>query len=143
MSQTYLKNGSEGVRFGSMHNQRGIFGACPPDKILHLISLSWFKYCLQVFSAQAGPKSQALKDYDVLRAKWGYTLSRQSDCDVPQTNFSQPRPTWSCICVRIFWTMGSRECEEFLRYVSSHSTCQYTHKKHAIKSCHITCSGRC
>ncbi|KAI2506024.1 hypothetical protein MHU86_8435 [Fragilaria crotonensis] len=87
MSQNYLKNGFEGVRFG-MHNKRGIFGACPGE-MLHLISLGWFKYCLQAFSAQAGPKSQALKDYDALCAKLGCTLSRQSDRDVPRTNFSR------------------------------------------------------
>jgi hypothetical protein len=87
MSQNYLKNGFEGVQFGA-HNKRGIFGACP-GKMLRLISLGWFKYCLQAFSAQAGPKSQALKDYDVLCAKLGCTLSRQSDRNVPRTNFTR------------------------------------------------------
>ncbi|KAI2507334.1 hypothetical protein MHU86_7054 [Fragilaria crotonensis] len=65
MSQNHLKNGFEGVRFG-MHNKRGIFGACPGE-MLHLILLGWFNYCLQAFSAHAGPKSQALKDYDALQ----------------------------------------------------------------------------
>ncbi|KAI2495148.1 hypothetical protein MHU86_19379 [Fragilaria crotonensis] len=65
LSQNYLKNGFAEVRFG-LHNQRGIFGACPGE-MLHLISLGWFKYCLQAFSAQAGPNSNALKQYDVLR----------------------------------------------------------------------------
>ena len=85
LSQNYLKNGFAGVRFG-LHNQRGIFGACPGE-LLHLISLGWFKYCLQAFSAQAGPKSNALKQYDQLCAKLGRALSRQSDRDVPRTNF--------------------------------------------------------
>ncbi len=85
MSQNYLKNGFEGVQFGA-HNKRGIFCACP-GKMLYLISLGWFKYCLQASSALTGPKSQALKDYNVLCAKLGYTLSRQSDRNVPQTNF--------------------------------------------------------
>ncbi|KAI2512006.1 hypothetical protein MHU86_2294 [Fragilaria crotonensis] len=85
LSQTYLKNGFAGVRFG-LHNQRGIFGACPGE-MLHLISLGWFKYCLQAFSTQAGPKSNALKEYDQLCAKLGRKLSRQSDRDVPRTNF--------------------------------------------------------
>ena len=87
LSQDYLKNGFEGVRFG-MHNKRGIFGACLGE-MLHLISLGWFKYCLQAFSAQAGPKSQALKDYDALCAILGCKLSRQSDRDVPGTYFSR------------------------------------------------------
>ena len=30
LSQTYLKNGFAQVRFG-LHNQRGIFGACPGE----------------------------------------------------------------------------------------------------------------
>ena len=85
LSQNYLKNGFSGVRFGS-HNQRGIFGACPGE-MLHLISLGWFKYCLLAFSAQAGPKSNALKGYDQLCAKLGTKLARQSDRDVPRTNF--------------------------------------------------------
>ena len=85
LSQTYLKNGFAHVRFG-LHNQRGIFGACPGE-MLHLISLGWFKYCLQAFSAQAGPKSNALREYDQLCAKLGCKLSRQSDRDVPRTNF--------------------------------------------------------
>jgi len=109
ISQHYLKNGFEGVRFG-MHNKRGIFGACPGE-MLHLISLGWFKYCLQAFSAQAGPKSQALKDYDALCAKLGYTLSRQSDRDVPRTNFSRGFSSGSnlmghemtgCLLVKLF-----------------------------------------
>ena len=105
MSQNYLKNGFEGVRFG-MHNKRGIFGACP-GKMLHLISLGWFKYCLQAFSAQTGPKSQALKDYDVMCAKLGCTLSRQSDRDVPRTNFSRDFPlvpiSWDMRWQDAFW----------------------------------------
>lgn len=109
MSQNYLKNGFEGVRFG-MHNKRGIFGACPGE-MLHLISLGWFKYCLQAFSVQAGPKSQALKDYDVLCAKLGSTLSRQSDRDVPRTNFPRGFSSGSnlmghemagCLLVKLF-----------------------------------------
>jgi hypothetical protein len=87
MSQNYRKNDFEGVRFGA-HNKRGIFCACQ-GKILHLISLGWFKYYLQAVSAQAGPKSQALKVFDVLCAKLGCTLSRQSDRDVPRMNVSR------------------------------------------------------
>jgi hypothetical protein len=59
LSQNYVKNGFAEVAFG-LHNRRGVFGACPGE-MLHLISLGWFKYCLEAFSAQAGPKSVALK----------------------------------------------------------------------------------
>jgi hypothetical protein len=65
LSQGYLKNGFAEVRFG-MRNRRGIFGACP-GKMLHLISLGCFNYCLEAFSAQAGPKSLALKIWDAMR----------------------------------------------------------------------------
>jgi hypothetical protein len=85
LSQNYLKNGFADVGF-SLHNQRGIFGACPGE-MLHLVSLGWFKYCLLAFAAQAGPTSVALKQYDMLCAKLGMRLSRQSDREIPRTNF--------------------------------------------------------
>ena len=69
LSQSYLKNGFDDVRFGK-HNHRGIFGACPGE-MLHLISLGWFKYCLEAFAAQAGKGSVALKKYDRLSAALG------------------------------------------------------------------------
>jgi hypothetical protein len=86
MSQNYLSNGFNKVRF-SLHNDRGIFGACPGE-MLHLVSLGWFKYCLEAFSAQAGgPTSLALKKYDSLCASLGKRLSRHSDRDLPRMNF--------------------------------------------------------
>jgi hypothetical protein len=67
ISHHYLHNGFTGVRFG-MHNDRGIFGACPGE-MLHLISLGWCKYCLEAFSAQVGGSgSVGLKQYDWLCA---------------------------------------------------------------------------
>ncbi|KAI2495724.1 hypothetical protein MHU86_18783 [Fragilaria crotonensis] len=87
LSQNYLKNGFDEIQFG-LHNRRGIFGACPGE-MLHLISLGWFKYCLEAFSAQAGPKSLALKQYDMLCANLGIRLSRQSDRDIPRINFTK------------------------------------------------------
>jgi hypothetical protein len=87
LSQNYLKNGFNEVQFGR-HNRRGIFGACPGE-MLHLISLGWFKYCLEAFSAQAGPKSLALRQYDMLCANLGIRLSRQSDRDIPRINFTK------------------------------------------------------
>ena len=57
-SKHYLKNGFSDVRFGA-HNKRGNFGACPCE-MLHLISLGWFKFCLEAFAAQVGPNSVAL-----------------------------------------------------------------------------------
>ena len=86
MSQNYLVNGFDQVRFGQ-HNDRGIFGACPGE-MLHVISLGWFKYCLEAFATQAGgPQSSALKQYDGLCASIGRRLSRHSDRDLPRLNF--------------------------------------------------------
>ncbi|KAI2513242.1 hypothetical protein MHU86_1280 [Fragilaria crotonensis] len=86
MSLNYLSNGFTDVRFG-LHNKRGIFGACPGE-MLHLISLGWFKYCLEAFSDQAGkPGTIPVKKYDSLCATIGQRLARQSDRDVPRTNF--------------------------------------------------------
>jgi Plavaka transposase len=86
MSQNYLVNGFDQARFG-LHNARGIFGACPGE-MLHLISLGWFKYCLDAFCAQAGGStSLALKQYDSLCASIGKRLSRHSDRDLPRINF--------------------------------------------------------
>jgi hypothetical protein len=50
LSQNYLKNGFSEVQF-DLHNRQSIFGACPGE-MLHLISLGWFKYCLEAFSTQ-------------------------------------------------------------------------------------------
>jgi hypothetical protein len=86
MSQNFLRNGFYRARFGS-HNDGGIFGACP-GKMLHLVLLGWFKYCLEAFASQAGGKnSAAVKRYDALCARIGTQLSRQSDCDLPRMNF--------------------------------------------------------
>jgi hypothetical protein len=54
--------------------------------MLHLVSLGWFKYCLLAFAAQAGPMSVALKQNDMLCARLGMSLSKQSDRDIPRTN---------------------------------------------------------
>jgi hypothetical protein len=87
MSQNYLVNGFDQSHFG-LHNARGIFGGACPGKMLHLISLGWFKYCLDAFCAQAaGSTSLALKQYDSLCASIGNRLSRHSERDLPRINF--------------------------------------------------------
>ena len=90
-SQTaLLKNGFKDVCFGfrlGNKPQRGIFGACPAE-ILHLILLGWFKYCMESFVGQAGgAKNGACALYDDLCANVGKGLMRQSDREVPRTNF--------------------------------------------------------
>jgi hypothetical protein len=54
-----------------------------------LISLGWFKYCLEAFSAQADPNLLALKQYNMVCANHGIRLSRQSDRNIPQINFKK------------------------------------------------------
>ncbi|KAI2497395.1 hypothetical protein MHU86_17106 [Fragilaria crotonensis] len=64
-----------------------VFGACPGE-MLHLIFLGWFKNCLEAFSSQAGgTNSVALKQFNGLCATLGSRLSRQSDRNIPRTNF--------------------------------------------------------
>ena len=113
LSQNYVVNGFNKVRFGQ-HNARGIFGACPGE-ILHLITLGWFKYCLESFAHQAGAKkgkkSAALEHYDALCADIGSAMVRKSDRDLPRTNFPKGFSTGSnlmgheipgCLLVKLF-----------------------------------------
>ena len=85
MSQKYLHNAFDSVRFGA-HNNRGIFGACPGE-VLHMVSLGWVKYALESFSAQVGPQSMALKQYDALCAKVSQHLCRHNDQSLPRLSF--------------------------------------------------------
>ena len=85
MSQNWLKNGLDGVRFG-MHNKRGIFGASPGE-ILHLIHLGEFKYIIESFFDQVGRDSIVCTQVNALTITIGNLLKRQSDRDVPRTNF--------------------------------------------------------
>ena len=51
-----------------------------------ILSLSWFKYCLEAFSDQVGkPVTIPVKKYDNLCATIGQQLARQSNHDVPRT----------------------------------------------------------
>ena len=70
-----------------MHNKRGIFGAFPGE-MLHLISLGWFKYCQEAFTGQAvEPGTVPVKKHDSLCATIGLQLLRQSNRNLPRTNF--------------------------------------------------------
>ena len=82
MSQHYLQSGFWDIKFGSSHNKRGIFGACPGET-LHVVLLGWFKYAIKAFVAQAGANSQSIRMYDTLCAEVGNRLGRQSDRDMP------------------------------------------------------------
>ena len=114
MSQHYLANGFDRVRFGD--RKRGIFGAVPGE-ILHLVLLGWFTYTMEAFIAQAGSKSKFMKQYDKLFTKVGNLLSRQSDRDLPRTVFRKGLSAGShlmaeeipgCLLVMLF-TMHTKE----------------------------------
>jgi hypothetical protein len=70
-----------------------------------------FKHRLEAFAVQAGKGSVALKKYDRLCAKLGSRLSRQSDRNIPRTNFLKEFSTASnliahevagCLLVKLF-----------------------------------------
>jgi len=84
-SQQYLHNAFDGVRFG-LHNDRGIFGACPGE-LLHLILLGWFKTVIKTFFEKAQPTSVSVTKYNSLCVQISHDLKRQSDRDLPVTAF--------------------------------------------------------
>ncbi len=90
MSQQYLKKAFNTVQFG-LHNDRGIFGACP-DGILHLILIGWFKNVVDSFFIQIGKDSDKAHQYNTLLQGINQCLSRQSDRDVPSTNTKKASP---------------------------------------------------
>ena len=70
------------------HNDRGQHGACPPE-ILHVILLGHYKRLLAIAFDQIGtPSSKAYTAVTNLCIMMGKILQRQSDCNVPRTNFS-------------------------------------------------------
>ena len=84
MSQQYLNNAFDNVRLG-MHNDRGIFGACPGE-ILHLILIGWFRNVVDSFFIQIRKDSVLAKKYDSLLMDINDCLRRQSERNVPSTS---------------------------------------------------------
>ena len=87
MSQHFLKNAWYRVRFNQA-NDRGIHGACPSE-MLHAMQLGIFKYTRDIFFQAIGETSQAAHDINGLARIYGKLLSRQSERDLPTTNFSK------------------------------------------------------
>ena len=87
LSQQNIKNAFDDVRFG-LHSDQGIHGACPME-LLHHILLGIFKYCRDQFFIQIGLKSAVADEINALAKLLGRLFARQSDRDLPKTNFSK------------------------------------------------------
>ena len=87
ISQHGIKYAFHGLRFGSQ-DDRGIHGATPID-MLHMVLLGIFKYTKNEFFVQVGPTSVAAGRINGLCTFIGKLFARQSDRDLPKTQFGQ------------------------------------------------------
>lgn len=77
MSQLYL---TSGVDNPVLDVPNEVFCAhARPGEMLHLVLLGWFKYVLEESFSLAGPRSEAVKNFDSLRAKVGQLLPIQAE----------------------------------------------------------------
>ena len=87
ISQHAMDYAFHGLRFGS-YDDRGIHGATPID-MLHMVLLGIFKYVKAEFFVQVGPTSAAAGEINGLCTWIGKLFARQSDRDLPKTQFGQ------------------------------------------------------
>ena len=87
LSQQNIRNAFYKIRFGS-HNNQEIHGACPLE-MLHALLLGTFRYARDCFFEQMGPTSQLAADVNAYARLYGDLLRRQSDRDIPKTNFNK------------------------------------------------------
>lgn len=88
ISMHYIPNNAMTSLVLGAQNNRGVHGACPPE-ILHVILLGHYKRLLEIFFDQVGSTtSKAYKDVTSLCIVMGRLLSRQSNRDLPRTNFT-------------------------------------------------------
>ena len=87
ISQQNIQNAWYKVRFHAA-NDAGIHGACPSEK-LHAIQLGVFKYIREIFFIHMGKTSQMADDINGLSTIYGKMLNRQSERDLPNTNFAK------------------------------------------------------
>jgi len=85
LSQQPIQNAFHGLRFG-LQNERGIHGACPLE-ILHAVLLGIFMRMRDCFFKQIGPTSKGAGNINALSKLYGKLFTRQSDRDLPTTNF--------------------------------------------------------
>ena len=87
ISQQYIENAWYPVQFHQA-NDRGIHGACPSEK-LHAILLGLFKYIRSIFFKFCGESSKLADEINGLAKLYGSLFRRQSDRDLPNTNFAK------------------------------------------------------
>ena len=87
LSQQNIQNAFYQLIFGQ-HTDQGIHGACPMEMLHHLL-LGLFMYCRDCFFAQIGPTSQAADLINSLAKVLGRFIAKQSDRDLPKTNFTK------------------------------------------------------
>ena len=87
ISQQYIENAWYDVSFHKA-NDAGIHGACPSEK-LHAIQLGVFKYLREIFFVHMGKTSQLAETINGLATMYGKLLTRQSERDLPNTNFAK------------------------------------------------------
>lgn len=87
ISQQSIQNAWYNVTFHQA-NKCGIHGACPSEK-LHAIQLGIFKYIRDIFFDRMGKTSELAETVNGLAAIYGKLLTRQSERDLPNTNFSK------------------------------------------------------
>ena len=86
LSQSDIVNAWHSVRFGQ-HSKQGVHGACPME-MLHHILLGIFKHARDCFLIQVGKSSKAAQEVNALSKLLGKMIARQSERDMPKTNFS-------------------------------------------------------
>ena len=87
ISQQYIQNAWYDVAFHDANNA-GIHGACPSEK-LHAILLGIFKYLREIFFHHMGKSSCLADEVNGLATMYGKLLCRQSERDLPNTNFAK------------------------------------------------------
>ena len=87
ISQQYIENAWYDVTFHAA-NECGIHGATPSEK-LHAIQLGIFKYLREIFFIHMGKSSQLAEEINGLATMYGKLLTRQSERDLPNTNFAK------------------------------------------------------
>ena len=87
LSQQYIDNAWYKVGFG-LHNDYGVHGASPLE-ILHWLQIGKYGKLRDMFFVQSGKSSQLSLKLNALAKAVGRVFKRQSDRDLPRTNFSK------------------------------------------------------